>query len=103
VSTEGRTEQAKYDPAGNNEKPGLKSYIRNPHSFSTQNHALQGKTGSTKSQQPSTRILLSERLVGSFHRTFTFPNDVKEEAIKATLKDGVLDLQIPKKEEIHDT
>jgi HSP20 family molecular chaperone IbpA len=27
---------------------------------------------------------------------------VKEEAIKAALKDGVLDLQIPKKEEIDD-
>jgi HSP20 family molecular chaperone IbpA len=46
--------------------------------------------------------LLSERLVGRFYRTFTFLNDVKEEAIKAALKDGVLDLQILKKEEIDD-
>jgi HSP20 family molecular chaperone IbpA len=39
-------------------------------------------------------------LVGSFHCTFSFPSAVEEGAITASLKDGLLTLQIPKKEEL---
>lgn len=44
------------------------------------------------------RILLSERLVGSFHRTFGFPSAIQEEGIKASMENGVLCLVVPKRE-----
>ncbi|HEU4780720.1 MAG TPA: Hsp20/alpha crystallin family protein, partial [Steroidobacteraceae bacterium] len=37
-----------------------------------------------------------ERLSGKFVRTFTLPDNVQTDAIKAQFKDGVLELTIPK-------
>jgi len=37
-----------------------------------------------------------ERVTGKFVRTFTLPENVQTEAIKASFKDGVLELTIPK-------
>ena len=40
-----------------------------------------------------------ERSYGSFHRSFTLPHAVDRENIKASYKDGVLKVVLPKKEE----
>lgn len=40
-----------------------------------------------------------ERNYGSFSRSFTLSEDVNTEAIKASYKEGVLELTLPKKEE----
>lgn len=40
-----------------------------------------------------------ERAFGNFHRTFTLPDAVDEENIKATYEDGVLSIHVPKTEE----
>ncbi len=40
-----------------------------------------------------------ERSYGSFARSFTLPNTVDHGKIQATMKDGVLELRIPKKPE----
>ena len=37
-----------------------------------------------------------ERVAGKFVRTFTLPENVQTDAIKASFKDGVLELTIPK-------
>jgi HSP20 family protein len=37
-----------------------------------------------------------ERVAGKFVRTFTLPDNVQTDAIKAQFKDGVLELSIPK-------
>lgn len=42
-----------------------------------------------------------ERPYGNFHRTFNLPRMIDQERIKAALKDGVLRVFLPKKEEIH--
>jgi len=39
---------------------------------------------------------LSERSVGEFSRTFDFPTRVDQEAVSASLKDGVLSVVVPK-------
>lgn len=41
----------------------------------------------------------AERYHGSFTRSIDFPSDVESDKIKASYKDGVLELLIPKKEE----
>lgn len=40
-----------------------------------------------------------ERSYGAFSRSFTLPPTVEPEKIKATMKDGVLEIYLPKKEE----
>jgi HSP20 family protein len=42
-----------------------------------------------------------ERPYGTFHRHFTIPRMIDQEKIKATYKDGVLWIVLPKREEIH--
>jgi HSP20 family protein len=39
-----------------------------------------------------------ERFKGSFYRSFTLPESIKEDAIKADFKEGVLKIHIPKAE-----
>ena len=39
-----------------------------------------------------------ERCYGEFTRSFTLPDNVNEKGIKATFKDGMLSLDIPKTE-----
>lgn len=41
-----------------------------------------------------------ERSYGSFYRSFTLPSNVNGEAISAEYKDGVLQVTVPKKEEV---
>lgn len=40
-----------------------------------------------------------ERSFGSFHRSFTLPTTVTPEDIRATYKDGILTIEVPKPEE----
>lgn len=44
----------------------------------------------------NTKLWLSERSVGGFTRTFTFPGLVDHEGVTATLDNGVLSLTVPK-------
>lgn len=49
-----------------------------------------------KQQQPRERYWYQERSVGEFTRTFSFPSPVDEGAVTATLKDGILNITVPK-------
>ena len=40
-----------------------------------------------------------ERAFGNFHRTFTLPDAVDQESVKAAYEDGVLTINVPKTEE----
>ncbi|KAL2855367.1 30 kDa heat shock protein [Aspergillus pseudoustus] len=42
------------------------------------------------------RYWVSERSVGEFQRTFSFPTRVDQDAVRASLKDGILSLVVPK-------
>ncbi|KAJ6114396.1 HSP20-like chaperone [Penicillium sp. IBT 16267x] len=54
-------------------------------------------TGSSKKNKPAVpRYWVSERTVGEFQRTFTFSTRVDQDAVKASLKGGVLSIVIPK-------
>lgn len=47
-------------------------------------------------QKPKERFWVSERSVGEFSRTFSFPTPVDQEAVSANLKDGILSVLVPK-------
>lgn len=46
-------------------------------------------------QQQDTKHWVSERYTGSFSRSFQFPSKVDQEAVKASLKDGILAITLP--------
>jgi HSP20 family protein len=52
------------------------------------------KTGEEEGERHN--YWVSERSVGEFHRTFTFPSRVDSEAVTAKLKDGILSVMISK-------
>ncbi|KAI4159364.1 MAG: hypothetical protein LQ342_006620 [Letrouitia transgressa] len=46
--------------------------------------------------EPESRFWISERSVGEFQRTFSFPGKIDQEAVKASLKNGILNVVVPK-------
>jgi HSP20 family molecular chaperone IbpA len=44
----------------------------------------------------TTRFWVSERSVGTFHRTFQLPGHVDHEKVQASLKNGILSVVVPK-------
>jgi len=49
-----------------------------------------------KKEEPKQKYWVSERSVGSFHRSFAFPARVDQDAVKASLKNGILSIVVPK-------
>ncbi|MEI9941894.1 MAG: HSP20 family small heat-shock protein [Pseudomonadota bacterium] len=65
----------------------------------TQNRlSISGKRDSEKTEKGDT-YFTSERSYGSFSRSFTLPDGVDVDQLKAELKEGVLTLSLPKKPE----
>ncbi|KAL6235146.1 hypothetical protein BDW75DRAFT_210348 [Aspergillus navahoensis] len=54
------------------------------------------KTSSTKSKEPAYKFWASERSIGEFHRTFAFPTRVDQDAVRASLNNGILSVVLPK-------
>jgi HSP20 family protein len=52
----------------------------------------------TEGKEEKKDYIRRERYYGSFYRSFTLPEPIKDEEIKATFKDGVLKLAVPKAE-----
>ena len=52
-----------------------------------------------KDEEKEFKYLLKERVTRQYKRTFSLPKDADREAIKASLKDGMLNLAIGKKPE----
>lgn len=54
------------------------------------------KQVSKNKSEPAYKYWVTERSVGEFHRTFTFPTRVDQDAVKASLKNGILSIVVPK-------
>ena len=51
---------------------------------------------SSATEQPNFKYWISERSVGEFERRFSFPGRVDQDAVKASLKNGILSVVVPK-------
>jgi len=47
-------------------------------------------------QEPQEKYWVSERSVGEFARSFSFPAPVDQDAVKASMKNGILSILVPK-------
>jgi len=55
--------------------------------------------GVSKSSGPQRKYWVSERVVGEFQRSFSFPQGVDQDGVKASLKDGILSITVPKRQQ----
>ena len=60
---------------------------------------VQATMDSSKEEKGNGKFVRRERYVGSCSRNFYVGDEVKSEEIKASLKNGILKLEIPKKDE----
>lgn len=49
-----------------------------------------------KPKEPESKFWVSERSVGEFSRSFTFPSRVDQDSVTATMKNGLLSIVVPK-------
>ncbi|KJY00240.1 heat shock protein 30 [Zymoseptoria brevis] len=93
---EGEVEQGKLTQGESNNghyhKPSVEDEGANSGSSSTQVQ----KSEQQQSKKNESRYWVSERSVGEFARTFAFPTRVDQDNVKASLKDGILSIVIPK-------
>jgi HSP20 family protein len=57
--------------------------------------------GERKLEEPATGVEYHrvERLAGKFSRSFYLPQTIKQDGIKATFRDGILEVHVPKADE----
>jgi len=63
---------------------------------SSESQVSQPEPQQSQPQQPESRYWVSERSVGEFSRTFNFPSRVDQENVKASLRNGILSIVVPK-------
>jgi len=56
----------------------------------------EGEKGEKKEEKP--KYWVSERTVGEFSRSFSFPGTIDVDAVQASLEHGILKVVVPKKE-----
>lgn len=56
-----------------------------------------GTSTEVEKQDNGEKYWIRERYVGEFQRAFNFPQSVDHDAVKASLKDGILSIVVPKK------
>jgi len=62
----------------------------------TNNVATAKRISKPQPAAPTFKYWASERQIGNFQRTFTFPNRISQDGVRATLRNGVLSITVPK-------
>jgi len=78
---------------GHYSKPTVEDEGAKASSFSNEETSVEG---SKPKEANGSTYWLSERSVGDFARTFSFPKPVDQDNVKASLKNGILSLTVPK-------
>ena len=60
---------------------------------------ISAKTNQNKGEKEEGKYVRKERFVGECSRSFYIGENIKEEDIKASFKNGILKIEVPKKEE----
>jgi HSP20 family protein len=98
------SDSASIDSASNYHKPSVveegadeASTVADDNANTAQLTPATTNAGEIAKPAPSqAKYWVSERTVGQFHRSFSFPIRVDHEAVKASLKNGILSIVVPK-------
>ena len=62
----------------------------------TQLEKTESATTPAQTPKEQSKYWVSERSIGEFHRSFSFPSRVDQDAVRASLKNGILSIVVPK-------
>lgn len=80
-------ETVEKDEGEKNDSVDAASHVESPNQQSKPEHPVQGERA---------KYWVSERSVGDFSRSFTFPARVDQDAVRASMSNGVLSIVVPK-------
>jgi len=83
-----------HNPAVEDETEGVTKADARDKALTTVDEKKEAATQANKSRP---RFWVSERSYGSFHRSFQFPAAIDHDSIKASLKNGILEIVVSKK------
>ena len=109
LTVKGRTERSftkGTPPAGFIEEPETSGKITEGGEHDAQKSHKDDNTSVAKTDegntqqhhQPDHKYWVSERSVGEFSRSFSFPTPVDQDQVKASMKNGILNIVVPKSE-----
>ena len=81
------------DEGPESSKEGGKS---DQHQDQSQQHQVAKKDAKHDQHEAKPKYWVTERSVGEFHRSFNFPSRVDQDNVKASLKNGILTVTVPK-------
>ena len=99
LTIKGRTERHKEEgrgPSSDGQVQEAQSHIPADAESSNKEIATTGTKEVTRHHVPRHTYWVSERSVGEFARSFSFPNRVDQDSVKASLKNGILSVTVPK-------
>ncbi|KAJ6058061.1 uncharacterized protein N7446_007644 [Penicillium canescens] len=74
----------------------VKGHIERDYNTSNRQAQVEDEEAEQTGAEPTHRFWASERAIGEFQRTFSFPTRVDQDNVKANLKNGILSVQVPK-------
>lgn len=91
--------QAQMSGANEGEKKSHKPTVEDENSEKSKQVTKTDGDQNKQVGQPTTKYWVSERSVGSFQRSFSFPGEIDQDAVSAKLKDGILTVKVPKRQQ----
>ncbi|KAE9381621.1 heat shock protein 30 [Stipitochalara longipes BDJ] len=80
---------------GSNEHKAHKATVEDEGTEATSTEVTK-KEEPAQPKEPESKFWVSERSVGEFSRSFTFPSRVDQDGVTATMKNGLLSIVVPK-------
>ncbi|KAF2174263.1 hypothetical protein M409DRAFT_16527 [Zasmidium cellare ATCC 36951] len=93
---EGGEQQKQIEGNNGYHKPSVEEEGSKQASSDKNTEVQKSSSEEAKQSEKQSKYWVSERSVGEFARTFSFPTRVDQENVKASLKDGVLSIVVPK-------
>lgn len=89
---QGRVTEAEEDHKNKARQPTIEA----EHATSTEVTTTSNNKEVEQASPNQPKIWIRERSVGEFHRSFSFPSRVDQDGVKASLKNGILEIVVPK-------
>lgn len=81
---------------GGEQQISHKATVEDEDAANNTNTSVTAQEQKPKQQQEQAKYWVSERSVGEFARSFSFPTRVDQDAVKASMKNGILSIVVPK-------
>jgi len=93
---EGTKSSGAITEGGEQQNNSHKATVEDENAANQTNTSVANREQKPQQQQEQAKFWVSERSVGEFARSFSFPTRVDQDAVKASMKNGILTIVVPK-------